>query len=199
MAVQSLHPSIDNGVKPGTGDFQGGTLTCHCTDRPVTVSIEGDVAYNHVCGCTKCWKPDGSILSEVAVVPRQNLTVAENGDKLRIVDPAAVIQRHACRECGVHMYLRIENEAHPFYGFDFMHPELFDREGSAAPGFAAYVSSVIESGTDPADMDDIRSRLRSLGLEPYDCLSPPLMDAIATHVFKQKQEPKIEVEVPVTA
>ena len=34
-------------------------------------------------------------------------------------------------------------------------------------------------------MDGIRGRLRELGLEPYDCLSPPLMDAIATHVAKK--------------
>jgi S-(hydroxymethyl)glutathione synthase len=36
-------------------------------------------------------------------------------------------------------------------------------------------------------MDGIRSRLRELGLEPYDCLSPPLMDAIAAHVGKSKR------------
>ena len=35
-------------------------------------------------------------------------------------------------------------------------------------------------------MDGIRARLKELGLEPYDCLSPPLMDAIATHVAKAK-------------
>jgi len=28
--------------------------------------------------------------------------------------------------------------------------------------------------------------LKELGLEPYDCLNPPLMDLIATHVAKQK-------------
>jgi S-(hydroxymethyl)glutathione synthase len=33
-------------------------------------------------------------------------------------------------------------------------------------------------------MSGIRSRLKELGLEPYDCLSPALMDAIATHVAK---------------
>ena len=199
MAVQSLHPSIDDGVRPGTGTFGGGTLECHCSDRPVKVEIQGDVAYNHACGCTKCWKPEEATFSVVAVVPRQNLSVTENGDKLDIVDESATIQRHACTGCGVHMYGRIENGEHPFHGFDFIHPELFDREGSAAPGFAAFVSSVIESGVDPADMDDIRSRLRSLGLEPYDCLSPPLMDAIATHVAKQKQSAVIRQEIPVTA
>ena len=200
MAVQSLHPSIDDGVRAGTGTFQGGTLECHCTDRPVTVAIDGDVAHNHACGCTKCWKPEGATFSVVAVVPRQNLTITANGDKLAVVDQSAVIQRHACSACGVHMVNRIENQAHPFYGLDFIHPELLDREGSAAPGFAAYVSSIIESGVDPADMDDVRGRLRSLGLEPYDCLSPPLMDAIATHVAKQKQSAiKATDAMPVTA
>ena len=29
-------------------------------------------------------------------------------------------------------------------------------------------------------MGDVRSRIKQLGLEPYDCLSPPLMDALAT-------------------
>jgi S-(hydroxymethyl)glutathione synthase len=56
--------------------------------------------------------------------------------------------------------------------------------GSAAPQFAAFVSSVIESGVNPSEMPAIRSRLKELGLEPYDCLSPALMDAISTHVAK---------------
>jgi S-(hydroxymethyl)glutathione synthase len=33
-------------------------------------------------------------------------------------------------------------------------------------------------------MGAVRSRLKELRLEPYDCLSPALMDAIATHVAK---------------
>ena len=134
----------------------------------------------------RSWKPSGATFSVVAVVPRENVTVLENGDKLKIVDAAAVIQRHACTGCGTHMYGRIENKGHPFYGLDFIHPELFQEQGSAAPGFAAFVSSVIESGVKPADMAGIRSRLKELGLEPYDCLSPALMDAIATHVAKSK-------------
>jgi S-(hydroxymethyl)glutathione synthase len=48
------------------------------------------------------------------------------------------------------------------------------------------VSSIIEAGTNPDQMSGVRSRLRELGLEPYDCLSPPLMDAIATHTAKAK-------------
>jgi S-(hydroxymethyl)glutathione synthase len=61
-----------------------------------------------------------------------------------------------------------------------------DANGWAAPEFAAFVSSVIESGTKPAQMGAIRARLKELKLEPYDCLSPALMDVIATHAAKAK-------------
>jgi S-(hydroxymethyl)glutathione synthase len=185
MAV-SIHPAVDHGVRSGAQGFAGGTLVCRCADRPVKVRIEGDVAYNHVCGCTKCWKPEGATFSMVAVVPRDKLRIVENGDKLEIVDRSAAIQRYACRGCGVHMYGRIENQGHPFYGFDFVHPELMQEQGWSPPEFAAFVSSIIEAGTNPDQMPEVRSRLRELGLEPYDCLSPPLMDAIATHTAKAK-------------
>src|SRR3954453_9046013 len=181
-----IHPSVDNGVKQGSGSFAGGTLVCKCKDRPVKVAITGDGAHNYACGCTKCWKPDGATFSVVAVVPRDNVKVVENGDKLAIVDQSATIQRYACKVCGTHMYGRIENKGHPFYGLDFIHPELFQETGSAAPGFAAFVSSVIEACVDPSEMPAIRSPLKELGLEPYYCLSPALMDAISTHVAKSK-------------
>lgn len=180
MAI-SIHPSVDQGARPGSADFAGGTLRCHCTDRPVEVRISSQSAHNHVCGCTKCWKPDGALFSMVAVVPRDKLDVAANGDKLEVVDPAAVIKRYACRDCGVHMYGRIDDENHPFYGLDFIHTELSSDEGWSAPEFAAYCSSIIESGFDPEQMEEVRSRLRELGLPPYDVLSPELMDLISTH------------------
>lgn len=186
MAKVSIHPSVDNGVKPGAANFAGGTLTCHCSKDPVTVNIKGNVAHNHVCGCTKCWKPKGATFSLVAVVPRDNLSVTANGNKLKVVDASAAIHRHACTGCGVHMFGRIENRNHPFYGLDFIHVELSKDQGWAAPEFAAFVSSVIESGTKPDQMGAIRARLRELKLEPYDCLSPALMDAIATHTAKAK-------------
>jgi len=184
MAQISIHPAVDNGVKKGSASFAGGTLQCKCASNPVEVSITGQSAYNHVCGCTKCWKPAGAMFSMVAVVPRDKLRVTKNGDRLKIVDSNAAIQRYACPQCGVHMYGRIENTKHPFYGFDFIHTELSKDQGWSAPEFAAFVSSVIESGTPPSQMPAVRSRLKELGLEPYDCLSPGLMDAIATHVAK---------------
>ena len=185
MAVK-IHPAVDNGVEPGTANFAGGTLTCKCASSPVTVSLKGDVAFNHVCGCTKCWKPAGALFAQVAVIGKDNLKVTANEQKLKVVDPSAPIQRHACTGCGVHMYGRIENKNHPFYGFDFVHTELSKESGWAAPEFAAFVSSIIESGTKPDQMGSVRARLKELKLEPYDCLNPALMDAIATHTAKAK-------------
>jgi S-(hydroxymethyl)glutathione synthase len=185
MAVK-IHPAVDNGVKPGSSNFAGGTLTCKCASSPVTVSLKGNVSFNHVCGCTKCWKPDGAVFSQIAVLGRDNVSVTANANKLKIVDPSAAIQRYACTGCGVHMYGRIENKNHPFYGFDFVHTELSRESGWAAPEFAAFVSSIIESGYPPEQMGAVRARLKELKLEPYDCLNPPLMDAIATHTAKQK-------------
>ena len=184
MAAISIHPSVDNGIKPTAKDFAGGTLKCKCTQNPVEVSIKAQTAHNHACGCTKCWKPKGALFAVVAVVGKDKLSVTKNADKLAVVDSGATIQRHACKACGVHMYGRIENTKHPFYGLDFVHTELSPQNGWAAPGFAAFVSSIIESGADPAQMGAVRARLKALGLEPYDCLSPPLMDAIATHLAK---------------
>jgi len=179
-----IHPAVDGGVHPGRADFAGGTLRCKCATDPVEVQIGAQTAHNHVCGCTKCWKPDGATFAQIAVVGRDAVTVTKNAHKLKVVDPSATIQRHACTGCGTHMYGRIENTGHPFYGLDFVHTELSDADGWSEPQFAAFVSSVIESGVDPSRMEGIRGRLKELGLEPYDALSPPLMDAIATHIAK---------------
>jgi len=187
MAKLKIHPSVDDGVKPGTKGFKGGTLTCKCSSNPVTVTLASDVAFNHACGCSKCWKPAGAVFSVVAVLPRDKVSVTANGNKLKIVDATATIQRHACTGCGVHMYGRIEKKDHPFYGFDFVHPELSRDKGWAAPEFAAFVSSIIETGgAKPGEMGAVRARLKELKLEPYDCLNPALMDMISTHVAKQK-------------
>ena len=57
------------------------------------------------------------------------MTVSTNGNKLRIINEQAPIQRYACTGCGVHLYGRIENKNHPFYGFDFVVPELSKEPG----------------------------------------------------------------------
>ena len=184
MSNVKIHPAVDDGLKPAASNFAGGKLVCACAQNRVEVMIKGQCAHNHVCGCTKCWKPEGAMFSQVAVVSRDNVSVTANEDKLQIVDSKATIQRHACKACGVHMYGRIENKSHPFYGLDFIHTERSSESGWAPPEFAAFVSSIIEAGASPANMGAVRARLTELKLAPYDCLSPPLMDAIATHTAK---------------
>ncbi|CAH0056637.1 unnamed protein product [Clonostachys solani] len=180
----SLHPSLDNGITKGSPGFSGGKLRCHCSSSPVEVTLAGNVAHNHACGCSKCWKPKGALFSIVAVIPKDQLKVTANESKLQIVDKTAAIQRYACKDCGVHLYGRIENE-HPFKGLDFVHVELSSDKGWQEPQFAAFVSSIIEQGFNPERIDEVRSKFKSIGLETYDSLSPPLMDAIATWTGKR--------------
>jgi S-(hydroxymethyl)glutathione synthase len=148
------------------------------------VKVSTAIAHNHACGCTKCWKPENAAFSVVAVASSDQVSVIENGDKLAVVDPSALIQRHACSECGTHMHGPVEKD-HAFKGLSFIHPELFEQREWQAPSFAAFVSSVIEGGVDPSEMDGIRSKLTDIGLAPYDCLSPALMDALATFAAKK--------------
>ena len=185
MTVQ-IHPAVDHGITPTLAGFAGGKLVCDCVDHQVEVTITSQTAHNHVCGCSKCWKPDGSLFSQVAVVSRDAVTITANGDKLKIVDTSMSIQRHACTGCGVHMVGRIVNAAHPFFGLDFVHTERSPQTGWSAPGFAAFVSSIIETGESPDQMEAVRGRLVELGLPPYDCLSPVLMDLIAANVAKSR-------------
>lgn len=182
----SLHPTVDAGAKKGAADFGGGVLRCQCKQDAVEVRVNAQVGFNHACGCTKCWKPAGAMFSVVGVVGRDKLAVTAHGEKLKVVDESAVIQRHACSACGTHLFGRIENKDHAFYGLDFIHTELSTDEGWEGPGFAAFVSSVIESGTPPSKMDEIRKTFASKGLPTYDCLSPTLMDLLATQSAKAK-------------
>ncbi len=182
----SLHPLINKGVfGKAKKNFAGGTLTCKCAINPVVVEIKGQTAHNHACGCSKCWKPEGAMFSIVAVTGRDNVSVIANGDKLKVIDAKATIQRHACTGCGTHMFGRVENTKHGFYGLDFIHTELSKDKGWSPPEFAAFVSSIIETGADPASMGAVRARLKKVGLPPSDCLSPALMDYLATHAAKQ--------------
>ena len=170
-----IHPSIDSGVKKGSGSFAGGTLVCKCTDKPVKVGIKGDVAHNHACGCTKCWKPEGATFSVVAVVPRENVTVTR--ERRQAADRRCVGDDPALRLQGLrHAYVRPHRE----HGASVLRPRL--HPSRTVPGRwlgGARVCGIRVVGASspafkPGEMDGIRSRLKELGLEPYDCLSPPL-------------------------
>ena len=180
-----IHPAVDNGVRKGDPNFAGGTLSCKCATDKVEVRIGGQTAHNHACGCTRCWKPEGATFAVVAVVGRDKVEVTKNGHKLKVVDDTATIRRHACTGCGVHMYGRIENKEHPFYGLDFVHTELSPASGWSEPQFAAFVSSVIEFGRRPvADGGHPRpaegDRARALRL--------PVADADGRHRDAHRQE-----------
>jgi S-(hydroxymethyl)glutathione synthase len=182
----ALHPAIDHGfAKSAKKGFAGGRLTCLCATDAVVVEVSSQSAHNHACGCTKCWKPEGAIFSVVAVAPTDKVKVLANEHKLTVVDENALILRHACRTCGAHMHGPVRKEGHPFQGLSFIHTELSKDKGWSPPGFAAFVSSVIESGVPPSKMPAIRKRLKQLGLEPYDSLNPGLMDYLATCAAKK--------------
>ncbi|KAJ4292579.1 hypothetical protein N0V90_009242 [Kalmusia sp. IMI 367209] len=182
----SLHPSIDNGITKGDSNFSGGKLYCHCANNKVEVTLSSNVLHNHACGCSKCWKPAGSLFSVVGVIPVDKLSVTANGQKLHIIDEKAAIQRNACKECGVHLFGRIVTD-HPFKGLDFVHTELSDKKGWQEPQFAAFVSSIIEQGFDPKEIDGVREKFKSVGLQTYDVLSPGLMDAIAAYTAQKNK------------
>ncbi len=192
---KSIHPAVDAGIKsnPATRNLwgyinnrpkPGGTLSCRCVKNPVIIKITAQAAYNHLCGCTQCWKPKGALFSQVAVVQRDKLCVIKNADKLKILDENVPIQRHACRDCGTHMFGRVEDSKHHFYGLDFFHPELSKDEGWPPIQFAGFVSSIVESGTDSTELEQIRFQIRDLGLVPYDQFSPQLNAYIASRASK---------------
>ena len=185
MPGPALHPSIDNGIKPAAKDFTGGTLTCHCKTDLVEVTISAQTAHNHACGCTKCWKPKGALFSVVAVVPRDKLKVTrECARSLRSWTRRRRSSGMPAKSAGSTCTVGSRTPATRSMAWTSCHTELSSQPGWSPPEFAAFVSSIIESGADPAQMGAVRARLRQLGLEPYDCLSPPLMDAIATHAAK---------------
>ncbi|GJL83877.1 MAG: hypothetical protein DHS20C01_35110 [marine bacterium B5-7] len=97
-----------------------------------------------------------------------------------VVDENSAIQRHACSKCGTHMVGRVEDTNHHWYGLDFIHLELSKDDGWPPIQFAGFVSSIVESGTHPSELDDIRNQIRSHGLETYDTFSPELNAYIAS-------------------
>ena len=61
--TMNIHPAMNDGLKPASENFSGGTLTCLCSNNPVKVKIDAQTAHNHACGCTQCWKPEGALFS----------------------------------------------------------------------------------------------------------------------------------------
>jgi S-(hydroxymethyl)glutathione synthase len=180
----SIHPSVDCDVHRSTQSADATTLHCLCEQERVEIVVRDRMRHNHLCGCSKCWKPRGALFAQVAIVARGSLEIVQFREKLAVVDLSQKIQRHACTGCGTHLYGRVEDNHHHFYGVDFIHPELAATSGVSFPEFAGFVSSVIETGTNPTVMDTVRSRLHALGIPAYDAFSPEIMDVIAWHRVK---------------
>ncbi len=179
----ALHPVVDAPSRAGAS-LAGATLRCKCAD-PVEVKLSEDIAHNHLCGCSKCWKPDGALLAQTAVVPAGTLEVLKGQERLRVVDETQKVQRYACKACGVHLFGRVSDPDHHFFGIDFVHPELaHGGQAAAKPEFAGFLSSLIESGTQPSQMHAVRGQLKQAGIPAYDAFSPEIMDVIAWHKVK---------------
>src|SRR5438067_831014 len=156
----TIHPAVDGGVQPGATDFAGGTLTCKCSSSPVTVSLKGNTAFNHVCGCTKCWKPKGALFSMVAVIGRDKLSVSANAHKLKIVDEKAPIQRYGCTGCG--------------------QPVGWPPTGEPAPRPATAGGRRMRGHTEEALVIDRRQFVTVAGSLVAACVAPSLRRALAT-------------------
>ncbi len=144
MTNLALHPAINNEKRTGEKTFSGGKLYCHCPSNKVEVTVTRGSSHNHLCGCSACWKPRGALFSQVAVVPTESLEsleVTENNHKLAVINHSTAIQRHACKDCDVHMYGRVNDPNHHYFGVDFIHLELAKNSGTAPIEFAGYVSS----------------------------------------------------------
>ena len=77
-----IHPAIGQQRPGAAADFTGGTLFCNCASDKVEVRIEAQTAHNHACGCTKCWKPEGALFAQIAVVSRDKVSVTAHAEKV---------------------------------------------------------------------------------------------------------------------
>ncbi|MCL4110500.1 UNVERIFIED_CONTAM: hypothetical protein GTU68_022382 [Idotea baltica] len=188
----SLHPAVDEPELQQECDFSEALLECQCAENKVTVKLKENISHNHLCGCSECWKPKGALFAQIAVVPSGTTEVTANNDKLEVVEFNDNIQRYECTGCNVHMLGRVNNKDHHFYGLTFVHPELVTKGSLAPPEFAAFVSSLIESGTSASHMQSIRGRLNELELDAYDMFSPEIMDIIAWHQVKLASAKSLE-------
>lgn len=132
----ALHPAVD---AQAIGSIVGATLRCKCVIKPVEMTVTEPVYHNHLCGCSRCWKPATALFAQIAVAPAGSVVERANAAKLECVDTTQKIERYRCRACGTHMVGRVSDRDHHFFGLDFIHPELV--EGGAQPTveFAAFV------------------------------------------------------------
>ncbi|TGQ63481.1 MAG: glutathione-dependent formaldehyde-activating protein [Mesorhizobium sp.] len=178
----ALHPAVGRAVSGSpSGTF---TARCRCASEPVEIEVNQAVAHNHLCGCSKCWKPAGAAFAQIAVVPAGSVSVVARPDKLEAVDATQKIERQRCKACGTHLLGTVSDPDHHFYGLEFVHPELATDGYQPKIEFAAFVSSLVETGTPATGMASVRAALGHAAISAYDAFSPELMDIIAWHRVK---------------
>ena len=181
-----IHPSVDSGVKKGSGQFRR---------RHPCLQMHGQAGQGRHQG--RCRPQPRLRLHQVLEARRGDLLGGRRGaagqcDRARERRQAADRRRVGddpapCLQGLRHAYVRPDREQ----GASVLRPRLHPsrtvpgrRLGGAGVCGVRVVGDRVRR--QPSEMDGIRSRLKELGLEPYDCLSPALMDAIATHVAKSK-------------
>ena len=167
MATVSIHPAVDNGVKAGSPSFAGGTLQCKCASNPVEVKVTAQSAHNHVCGCTKCWKPAGALFSwwPWCRATRSASPRTPTGSRPSTPCDHPTPRLHRLRR---YMYGRIENTKHPMGSISSTPSCRRIRVVGSRVRRLRVLDHQI--GAPPDQMGAVRSRLKELRLEPYDCL-----------------------------
>ena len=184
MAEITIHPAVDEGVKPGAKDFAGGTLRCHCATDPVEVRITGMRAQPRVRLHEVLEAEGGAVLAGGGRPARQGAGDQERrqaeGGRPERADPAPRLPR--VRRAHARPGRARRNIPSP--GWSSSTPSCRRNRAGRPPDFAAFVSSIIESG-DRAREDGRDPRAaEGAGPAPYDWLSPGLMDYIATYTAK---------------
>ena len=156
----SIHPSVDGGVEsrarktsPG-GSWRGGYADepsdWQLIPNPPTTTYE----------LRQMLEPAGASFSIIAVVPRDKLAVTAKADKLKIVDAVPRSSAMHARTAEF-TFTAVSRMRSIRFMARVIHTELSPDTGWSEPTFAAFVSSIIESGADPANQGAVRSRLKN--------------------------------------
>jgi len=122
----ALHPSIDNGIKQGSGNFAGGTLVCKWQGPSCQGPHQGRR------------RPQPCLrLHQVLEAARRDILRRRRGaaserhrarERRQASDsqpPLAMIPRCTCKACGAHVYGRIGDKNFPTCRLDFIHLRQF--------------------------------------------------------------------------
>ena len=140
MANLSIHPAVDQGRKPAP-QIRGRYAAVRRQQGDGFDQGPGGQSRLRV---HEMLEARQRLCSQIAVTPRAKRQrhgerrQAEGRDRGR--DHQAICVQGLRRAHG-----RIDNKDHPLYGFDFFHTEL-SSDPAGAGEFAAFVSSIIESG-----------------------------------------------------